>query len=88
MRDSQSETDSLSESLGRHDERETAGATGILLEEIAKELSWRVPISVPRKEGETCWAIRGRRRRRSLKNIIYRGGSRVISPCSNDLGTP
>ncbi len=52
VRDSQSETDSLSESLGRHDERQTAGATGILLEEIAKELSWRVPISVPRKEGD------------------------------------
>jgi hypothetical protein len=49
---SQSDTDSLRDSLSRHDERQTAAATGILLEEIAKELSWRVPISVPRKEGD------------------------------------
>jgi hypothetical protein len=49
---SQSEADSLRDSLSRHDERQTAAATGILLEEIAKELSWRVPISVPRKEGD------------------------------------
>jgi recombinational DNA repair ATPase RecF len=52
MSDAQSDTDSLRGSLSRHDERQTAAATGILLEEITKELSWRVPISVPRKEGD------------------------------------
>lgn len=38
--------------LEQHDERMTAAAIGILLEEICQELSWRVETSVKRREGD------------------------------------
>jgi hypothetical protein len=42
--------DSLREALARYDERLSASATGILLEEIGQELSWRLESSVIRRE--------------------------------------
>lgn len=38
--------------LIQNDPRMTAGATGILLEEISQELSWRIEASVTRREGD------------------------------------
>lgn len=38
--------------LDQHDERMTAAAIGILLEEICQELSWRLQISIHRRQGD------------------------------------
>ncbi len=44
--------DTVRAGLEQHDERMTAAAVGILLEEICQELSWRVGTSVTRREGD------------------------------------
>lgn len=43
---------SLRESIDRADESMTASGTGLLLEEISQQLSWRVNASVTRREGD------------------------------------
>ncbi len=47
-----SRADSVRASLEQHDERLTAAAVGILLEEISHELSWRIESGVTRREGD------------------------------------
>jgi recombinational DNA repair ATPase RecF len=44
--------DSLRAAIDRVDERAVASGTGLLLEEIASELSWRLMASVTRREGD------------------------------------
>ena len=47
-----SRADSLGAAIDRVDERAVASGTGLLLEEIASELSWRLMASVTRREGD------------------------------------
>lgn len=49
---SRSRAESLREAVARADERAVASATGLLLEEVANELSWRLGTSVTRREGD------------------------------------
>lgn len=44
--------DTVRAGLEQHDERMTAAATGILLEEICQELSWRLGASISRRQGD------------------------------------
>lgn len=44
--------DTVRAGLEQHDERMTAAATGILLEEVCQELSWRLGASVSRRQGD------------------------------------
>lgn len=44
--------DTVRAGLEQHDERMTAAAVGILLEEICQELSWRLEASVQRRQGD------------------------------------
>jgi hypothetical protein len=44
--------DTVQAGLEQHDERMTAAAVGILLEEICQELSWRLESSVHRRQGD------------------------------------
>lgn len=44
--------DTLRAGLDQHDARMTAAATGILLEEVCQELSWRLGSSISRRQGD------------------------------------
>lgn len=44
--------DTVRAGLEQHDERMTAAAVGILLEEICQELSWRLGTSISRRQGD------------------------------------
>ncbi|CPU60637.1 recombination protein F [Mycobacteroides abscessus] len=49
---SRTRAQSLREALERRDERMVASGTGLLLEEISQELSWRLGVSIQRREGD------------------------------------
>ena len=45
-------SDTIRAGIAQHDDRMTAAAIGILMEEICHELSWRLGASITRKQGD------------------------------------